>query len=418
MSNPRLSILIPAVPTRFEKAQSLIGRITDLIGDKNIEVLCLFDNKKRTIGEKREALKNIANGKYFMFVDDDDNILSLNELYDAAAGDVDVITFKQRCLNSNGSSYIVTFGLNNPIESNNDGQGNYLDLRRPPFHVCAWHNKFKTIPYPAVNYAEDWAWVEPALKIATTETHIDQVLHCYNFDPGVSEASIEDNSVWTNPNKNTQVIVNLVTNTERYTQGQERLGQSLTQDLIGNAAVRLFKGEGQVGAYPHAVNPYAFKIYAIDHLRKCGYEQILWLDASIIAVKPIQPVFSWLKEKGIFLETAGHYVGSWCNEHTLRYFDITRDEANTMPMFAAGYIGFDFTNPVSIEFFAEWKESMLNGCFKGSWTDHRHDMTCGSIIANKRGLLPLYSPGGNFFSYIGKDYGAPKESSVFHLLGL
>lgn len=415
---PRLSILIPAVPSRFERAKVLIERITYLIRDKDIEILCFCDNKKRTIGEKREALKNISNGKYFMFVDDDDDILSLDEIYEAAANDVDVITFKQKCVNASKIEYIVTFGLGNPVETNSDGHGNYTDMRRPPFHVCAWNNRFKAIPFPAVNYAEDWGWVEPALKQASTEIHIDKVIHCYNFDPVMSEASTEDNVIWQNPNKNTKVIVNLVTNSERYIHGQNRLRESLLPSFIGDIETRLYKGEASVGAYTHEVNPYSFKIYAIEHLRKCGYEQILWLDASIVAVKPIQPVFTWLKEKGIFLETAGHYAGSWCNDYTLRYFDIDRAQAMKMPMFAAGYIGFDFTNPISIEFFAEWRESMLNGCFKGSWADHRHDMTCGSIIANKRGLVPLYSPGGNFFSYIGPAYGPAKETSVFHLMGL
>ena len=62
-----------------------------------------------------------------------------------------------------------------------------------------------------------------------------------------------------------------------------------------------------------------------------------------------------------------------------------------MPMFAAGYCGFDFKNGKAQEFFAEWKESMLNGCFRGSWTDHRHDMTCASIIAHKHDMVKDYS---------------------------
>lgn len=396
----------------------LIGKLMRLIGDKDIEVLCLFDNKKRTIGEKREALKNISNGRYFMFVDDDDDIVSLEEIYEAAADNVDVITFKQKCLNESKKPYIVTFGLGNPLEENNDGQGNYTDMRRPPFHVCAWNIKYKGISYPAKNYGEDWGWLEQVLPQARSETHINKVLHHYNFDPAVSEATIEESGPLKNPNQTKKVIVNLVTDNERYKAGQNRLRESLIPSLIGNTDVRLYLGENQVGAYPHQVNPYSFKVYAIEHLRKCGYQQILWLDASVVAVKPMQPVFDWLTKKGIFLETAGHYVGTWCNDYTLRYFNIDRDEANKMPMFAAGYIGFDFSNPISIEFFAEWRESMLNGCFKGDWANHRHDMTAGSIIANKQGLLPLYAPGGHFFSYVGPGYGPPKETSVFHLLGL
>lgn len=89
-----------------------------------------------------------------------------------------------------------------------------------------------------------------------------------------------------------------------------------------------------------------------------------------------------------------------------------------MPMFAAGYCGFDFRRPESIEFFAQWKEAMLNGCFKGSWEDHRHDMTCGSIIAYKLGLVPKYSSGGQFFAYMGEGYGKPASTACFYLYGI
>ncbi len=194
-----LSILIPSIPSRFERALSLYNEITAMCEDKYIEVLMLTDNKQRTIGEKREALKNISKGKYFMFVDDDDSLLSIERVYEATAKDVDVITFKQRSFNNDGSSYIVTFGLNNPIEHNTDGE-NYIDCLRPPYHVCAWHHRFKKIHYPAINYAEDAVWVKKALKHAKTEFFIDEVIHSYNFNLAVSEASTEDNKYWKNTN--------------------------------------------------------------------------------------------------------------------------------------------------------------------------------------------------------------------------
>jgi len=142
------------------------------------------------------------------------------------------------------------------------------------------------------------------------------------------------------------------------------------------------------------------------------------VDASVFTVKDIKAVLDWIAEKGIFLEEAGHYSGQWCNDAGLQYLQVTRDEAMTMPMFSAGFCGFDFRNPVSVEFFAAWKEAMLNGTFRGSWRDHRHDMAIGSIIANKQGLLPLYSRGGTFFAYVGESFGTPKETVVCLLQGM
>jgi hypothetical protein len=213
-----------------------------------------------------------------------------------------------------------------------------------------------------------------------------------------------------------RAIVNLVTNHEAYKIGQTRLVNSLSHHFTGD--VHYFIGEHSVGAPPHLENPYAFKVYAIEKVREMGYDQVLWLDASIYAVKEVTPVFEWLTEKGIFLEEAGHWAGTWSPPYVLDYFSITREEAMRMPMFAAGYCGFDFRRSESIDFFSEWKEAMLNGMFKGGWDISRHDMTSGSIIANKNGLLPLYSPGGQFFAYIGEAYGHPKETVVFHLKGV
>lgn len=197
---PRLSILICSIPSRFEKVKALYQHIMELVGDKNIEVLVFMDNKKRTIGEKREAIKNISNGEYFMFVDDDDSLYSVDEIYEATLSNVDVITFKSKCKNSDGSDYIVTFNVGNEVEHNTEN-GKYLDCNRPPFPQCAWRDIHKIHKFPAINYGEDWVWVEQAIVYANSESHIDKVLHGYNFSPDVTEASTKSNSYWTNPNE-------------------------------------------------------------------------------------------------------------------------------------------------------------------------------------------------------------------------
>ncbi len=420
---PQLSILIPAIPSRFDRAHKLYNKILEMVSGMDIEVLLLFDNKKRTIGLKREALKNIGKGKYFMFVDDDDSLLTIHSVYEATFKDVDVITFKQRCQNKDKSTYIVTFNLGNEIE-HNQVNGIYQDSKRPPWHVCAWHSKFKIYEFPDISYGEDWGWLQQILPLARTEEHIDEIVSSYNWDPMVTEASTANNIQWQNPNYNEPVkrcVVSLATNTSKYLDGLRRLRSSVnTHAKKGQMPIDFFAfvGEDSVGAPTHQENPYAFKLYAIQKARDQGYNQVLWLDNSVVEAKYPLPVFEWLTKSGIFLEEAGHWAGRWCNDKTLQYFGITRAAAMQMPMFAAGYCGFDFRNPISIEFFAQWKESMLNGCFRGSWSDHRHDMTCGSIIANKLDLVPRYSPGGQFFAYIGPAYGEPSPTACYHLLGL
>lgn len=402
---PLLSILICSIPSRFDKARKLYEDIAAMSDGLDIEILILTDNKTRSIGAKREALKNISRGKYFFFVDDDDSLYSIKEIYEACKSDVDVITFKIRCQNSNGSTFVVTVGLGNEIE-HKSVDGNYVDLKRPPFLQAVWNAKYKDIHFPDLMYGEDWEFVKQI--DAKTEIHIPLVLQGYNFDPNVSEAVVSKPA----PKR---CVVNFANN--EYRSGQRRLAEAMRRHAP-NIPLLLWGSEAELFAPLHKDNPYAFKIYAIQAAREMGYEQILWVDASVYPVKSIEPVFDWLTDKGIFLEEAGHYAGQWANEVQLKYFNITKEEGMTMPMFSAGFCGFDFRNPISQEFFAEWKEAMNNGIFKGRWEDSRHDMTAGSIIANKQGLLPLYSKGGSFFAYIGEGFGQPKDSVVFHLQGM
>jgi hypothetical protein len=227
-------------------------------------------------------------------------------------------------------------------------------------------------------------------------------------------------------------IVNYVTRNPQYLAGQHRLGCSLLSPLpyCYHAYDLLIFNEdnSQISTYTtriddfhspkHNDNPYAFKIYAIEEALKRGYSKILWLDASIVAKKLIDPIWEWIEEKGFFFEEAGHLVGQWCNDRTLEYFKTTREEAMLMPMFSAGFTGLNFNHEKTVRFFELWKQSMLDGQFIGSWSDHRHDMTCASIIAYKLEMHKEYSKGGNFFAYIGDGYEAPKESAIFHLLGI
>ena len=181
----QLSILIPAIPERWAIGQRLFTKLLKMCEGKEIEILYFMDNKKRTCGEKMESLKNISNGKYFMFCHDDDDILRIDEVYEATFQDVDVITFKQLCdsPNEEKTPYIVTFGLGNPKEIfPGKVPDSFADCRRPPWSVCAWNQKFKSIVYNEI-YAEDWDWVKRAIEEAKTEIFLDVIVCKYCFDP-------------------------------------------------------------------------------------------------------------------------------------------------------------------------------------------------------------------------------------------
>ena len=209
------------------------------------------------------------------------------------------------------------------------------------------------------------------------------------------------------------VFVNLITGSPNYVYGQKRFISSFHElNLCSIVDIATYGTEGEINSEPHHQNPYAFKVYSIEYLRNLGYEKVFWFDASMNFIRHPQPILDFVSQKGYFFEEAGHYVGNWCNDNALQWFGITREEAMKMIMFSSGMMGLDFTQQVACDFFDKWKESMLAGCFVGSWGDHRHDMTCASIVANQMGLAHEFSKGGTYLAYDGGGYGAPQGSVI------
>jgi|SRR5215471_14117578 len=183
---PLLSVLTPAVPSRILAVNSLCKVLADQIGAAPVEHIILVDNKRRTVGEKRDALLRAARGFYVAFVDDDDMVAPeyVHELLQATHSRPDVITFCQQA-RVNGACALVEFKLGNPNEEFKPD----VTVRRNAWHVCAWARTLAIQShFPALNYGEDWAFAEPLCKLAKTEVHIPQVLHYYRHATELSEA--------------------------------------------------------------------------------------------------------------------------------------------------------------------------------------------------------------------------------------
>lgn len=196
----KFSILIPSTPSRLYRRESLklLATLETQVArcpcPDEVEILMFTDNKKRSIGAKRDALLQIARGDYVAFVDDDDFVTTeyVKRIVQAIDNPLkpDVITFKQMS-SIDGHPFCVDFGLshdNEPAEC--DKQRNYKNIKRKPWHVCAWrHELVAPFHFPDTSYGEDWGWVSQFVGLAKTEVKIDEVLHCYYFSTKASEAA-------------------------------------------------------------------------------------------------------------------------------------------------------------------------------------------------------------------------------------
>lgn len=208
------------------------------------------------------------------------------------------------------------------------------------------------------------------------------------------------------------IVVNF--STPNYARGQKRLAASL------NSYKKLMLNDyTTIGSPTHKESPYQFKVHAIEEAFKID-PIVLWADASLWRVGDLSVIENIIIKDGFFGSEAGHYAGRWTNEFTRQYFKVTKEEMHEgqggITLFSAGLLGLDLNNDIAIRFFDEWKASGKAGCFRGSWDDHRHEMTCASIIATRLGLK--YQRGGQHLSYIGPGYSQPEVDSIFWLQGI
>ena len=211
-----------------------------------------------------------------------------------------------------------------------------------------------------------------------------------------------------------------------YPKGQVRLRTSLIKNGYDGDFI-LCQNPKNINSPTHQEVPYAFKTHLLMEALRLGYEQVIFADSSIYAVKSWKPIWNLIASQGYFIEAAGHWTGTWTKDSVLNRMGYTRDEAMEVPMYSAGFTGLNFKDETALKFLHEWHKYACDGdSFKGTWGNengqmskdprckgHRHDMSVASLLANKYKMK--ISTGGTYLAYIGNAYGTPKESVVAHL---
>jgi glycosyltransferase involved in cell wall biosynthesis len=182
-----LSVLTPAVPSRWEQLRDLMGELCRQIGDRPVEHLVFVDNKRRTVGEKRDALLRASRGRYVAFCDDDDWVAPnyIDRILAGIATGAAVVTFRQEASVDDLVS-TVEFKLAND-------NGPFIPggvTKRSAWHICAWRRDYAIqSKFPATNYGEDWSWAESLCRMKCLEEHhIPEVLHYYRHSSKHTEA--------------------------------------------------------------------------------------------------------------------------------------------------------------------------------------------------------------------------------------
>lgn len=165
----------------FDKWGDVIRREWDLL--TFVETIIYKDDKKISIGEKRERLYSLANGTYSFMIDDDDSIapnaieLILNAIKNNP--EIPCITFREKCM-MNGiyksSNHSIRYSQ---WMDNQDG----FDYVRSPFYKDVIRTDIaRSVPFPHIRYNEDEQWSKALKPFLTDEIHIDEELYHYIYN--------------------------------------------------------------------------------------------------------------------------------------------------------------------------------------------------------------------------------------------
>lgn len=150
-----------------------------------IEILMLTDNKQMMLGQKRNVMVDMAQGRYVQFVDDDDRIEStmFREVLDATTFDCDVITFLVSVsLNGEGPK-ICRYSRDYEQDHNTD-----VGYQRLPNHICAVKRELASkVSFPNLLYGEDSSYSKLLKPLLQTEHAIPKVLYHYDFNSESTE---------------------------------------------------------------------------------------------------------------------------------------------------------------------------------------------------------------------------------------
>ena len=191
-----LSVLICSTHTRYNTFGRTIqdqiwgqyAQLDPVLQDR-VEILMLTDNKAMMLGQKRNAMVDIAQGKYVVFVDDDDRLEPdyLVSLVDAARYDADVITFKVS-VSLNGEAPKICEYHKDYARDRNTPTG----YERLPNHICAVKRDIAVkVSFPNVAYGEDAAYSKLLRPLLKTEHHIPRVLYHYDYSAETTETQQE-----------------------------------------------------------------------------------------------------------------------------------------------------------------------------------------------------------------------------------
>lgn len=211
-----------------------------------------------------------------------------------------------------------------------------------------------------------------------------------------------------------------------YPRGIDRLQKSLN-DFGGRVGRLIYRDYYPSGCPMIETHGYAFKPYALREAFLKGYRYLLWADASVWAIRPIEEVFRKISDDGHLFFNNGAVMGEWCRDASLPKLGTNRGDSMTIPEITTSFFGLDMERADSRIFLERWMDYAHDGetfvvhprdnssgeCSKDSRVKgHRYDQTAGSFIVYGLSMKTTHAP--NYYAY----YERRSPRTIFVNMGL
>lgn len=194
VQKPTLSLLILSLPSRIVSLGRLLGQLEQQIAaaarrKNDVEILCLTDNRVLTVGAKRNAVMQLARGRFVAFLDDDDRVSDdyLSRILTAVdeRPDADCVVFDvwvrgyDRVGIGPKEGALCRYGteLQHRTVPGADGGG----WERKPNHLMVYRADLaRSVRFPEINSGEDDLWattVSKLIRVQVSERRVIRFAH-------------------------------------------------------------------------------------------------------------------------------------------------------------------------------------------------------------------------------------------------
>jgi glycosyltransferase involved in cell wall biosynthesis len=173
----KLSILILTIPERAHLLEGLLDRLRPQITGKPVEIL-LHRSATKSIGEKRNALLDMAKGKWVVYIDDDDLVSRdyVDKILSALRTNPDCVGI---------SGIIVTRGRERQwhISLNHPGWFETDKVYyRSPNHISPVRRSLALqARFPETNHGEDAEYSRRLIGLLKTEVKVEGNIYTYRY---------------------------------------------------------------------------------------------------------------------------------------------------------------------------------------------------------------------------------------------